>query len=63
MKGYPHDALHREIAFLAYYLHWDYPTLLNMEHRERQLWCAQVSAINRSLSSEADRRMSLEDLV
>lgn len=62
MSGYPHDALHREIAFLAYYLHWDHDTLLGLEHRDRQRWCAEVSAINRTLSGDAGRR-SIEDLV
>ena len=61
MSGYPHDALRREIAFLAYYLHWDYATLLNMEHRERQHWCSETSAINRALGPADGRRPSLED--
>lgn len=63
LKGYPHDALHQEIAFLAYYLHWDYEALLNMEHRERQKWCAEVSAINRKVGGEADSDRSIERLI
>jgi hypothetical protein len=62
MMGYPLDALHREIAFLAYYLHWDYERLINMEHGERQRWCAEVSAINRKLNGGGDAPPSIERL-
>ena len=60
--GYPHEALHREIAFLAYYLHWDYATLLNLEHGERRRWCAETSVINRQAGGEAGKPRSLEDV-
>lgn len=62
MKGYPLDALHEEIAFLAYYLHWDRATLLDLEHRERRRWCDEVSKINREVGSEPKRERSLLDL-
>ena len=52
MKGYPLDQLHEEIAFLAYYLHWDHDTLMRLEHRQRQRWCQEVSRINQKLSNE-----------
>ena len=61
LKGYPPDALHREIAFLAYYLHWDYATIIELEHRERQRWCAEVSAINQKINGDDDGR-SIETL-
>jgi hypothetical protein len=64
LSGYPHDALHQEIAFLAYYLHWDYATLINMEHRERRRWCAETSAINRKAGGDMPvGATSLEDMV
>jgi hypothetical protein len=53
--------LHREIAFLAYYLHWDYATIMELEHHERQRWCAEVSAINRKINGDDERR-SIEAL-
>jgi len=46
------DRLHKEIAFLGYYLHWDYNTLLNMEHAERERWVKEVSAINNELNED-----------
>ena len=55
MEGYPLDQLHEEIAFLAYYLHWDYDTLLSLEHNDRRRWCEEVSKINRRLGGEKER--------
>ncbi|WP_325063395.1 DUF6760 family protein [Celerinatantimonas diazotrophica] len=47
---YPHDRLHEEIAFLGYYLHWSYESLLSMEHHERQKWIEKTSAINQKVN-------------
>ena len=52
---FDHDRLHEEIAFLAYHLHWSYPTLMNLEHRERQRWCREVSRINDDINRKADQ--------
>ncbi|MFV1950664.1 MAG: DUF6760 family protein [Nitrospinota bacterium] len=52
MVGYPLDRLYEEVAFLAYHFHWDYPTLMNIEHRERQRWCEEASKINQKLNAE-----------
>jgi hypothetical protein len=49
---YPLDPLYEEIAFIAYHFHWDYETVLNLEHRERRRWVAEISRINRRLSQE-----------
>ena len=55
IEGYPSDRLYEEIAFLAYYFHWGYETILTMEHKERQRWCEELSKINRTLSEEMKR--------
>ena len=60
MQGYPLAQLYEEIAFLAYYLHWDYTTLMNLDHAERRRWCEEVSKINQKLSGESEK--SLLDL-
>ena len=52
---YDPERLHREIAFLAYHLHWSYPTLMDLEHPERQRWCHEVSRINDEINSVADQ--------
>lgn len=62
MKGYPLASLHEEIAFLAYYFHWDYETILRFEHRERRRWCEEVSKINREITGFGARERSILDL-
>ncbi len=60
MMGYPIDRLHEEVAFLAYHFHWDYETIMNMEHRERLSWCEEVSKINEKLNG--DKSQKLQDI-
>jgi hypothetical protein len=55
MIGYPLDRVYEEVAFLAYYFHWDSRALLEMDHGERQRWCQEASRINRKLSGQEDR--------
>lgn len=62
LKGYPVDRLYEEIAFLAYYFHWDHDLLMNMEHQDRKRWCREVSEINRKLGSD-DNEKSIESLL
>ncbi|WP_437330783.1 DUF6760 family protein [Sorangium sp. So ce381] len=61
MKGYPLDAMHEEIAFLAYYFHWEYDSLLRLEHRERRRWCEEASKINREIMGSEKKERSLLD--
>ncbi|MFH1963491.1 MAG: DUF6760 family protein [bacterium] len=44
--------MYEEVAFLAYYFHWDYETIINMEHQERQRWCEEISKIHKNLSGD-----------
>ncbi len=48
--GYPLDRLNEEVAYLAYHFHWPPETLLELEHRDRQLWVEQVAEMNRRLA-------------
>jgi len=52
MMGYPRDDLFREVAFIAYYLHWQMEEIMSLDHRERQRWVAEVSKINERLNQE-----------
>ncbi|XME04426.1 DUF6760 family protein [Lachnospiraceae bacterium C1.1] len=52
LVSYPQDRLYKEMAFLAYYLHWSQDDLMNMDHRERRRWCSEISSINRKLSGD-----------
>jgi hypothetical protein len=42
--------LYEELAFLAYYLHWPYQQMLEMEHADRLRWVKEVSDINKRLN-------------
>ncbi len=48
--GYPLDRLYEEVAFVAYYFHWEFEELMDMPHRERAKWCEEISKINGRLS-------------
>lgn len=48
--GYPLDRLHEEVAYIAYHFHWPPDTILNLEHRDRERWVAEIAKINRRLN-------------
>ena len=54
--SYPLAALYREMAFLAYYLHWPYDQILGLEHGERLRWVAEVSRMNQEMSAAMEGR-------
>ncbi len=58
MTGYPLNDLYEEVAFLAYHFHWDYETIMSMEHRERKLWCEEVSKINKKINGEETKNLA-----
>ncbi len=39
-----------EVAYVAYYFHWPHDQVMNMEHRERQRWVAEIAKINQRLN-------------
>ena len=51
--GYPPERLYQEVAYLAYYFHWPYTQIMDLNHLERLLWVGQVAGINQRLN-EAD---------
>jgi len=44
--GYPLDALHEEVAFVAYHFHWAPEDVLALEHNDRRRWVEEISSIN-----------------
>ena len=54
MTGYSLTQLYEEIAFIAYYFHWPYEEIMNMDHQERRRWCEEISKINRKLNDEPE---------
>lgn len=55
MTGYPLDRLYEEVAFIAYHFHWSHEEIINLEHRDRQHWCEEISKINQHLSKDRER--------
>jgi hypothetical protein len=51
MIGYPSDALLEEVAFIAYYLHWPYGEIMELDHQERRRWVAEISRIHERLNA------------
>jgi len=46
MTRYPSDRLHEEVAYVAYHFHWPYHEIMQLDHRERQRWVAEIGTIN-----------------
>ena len=47
---YAADRLWEEVAYVAYYLHWSFDDLLDMEHPARQRIIGEVGKINTAVS-------------
>lgn len=50
--GYPLDQLYREVAFVAYHFHWSHDQVMELEHRDRRRWVAEISEINRAMNGD-----------
>jgi len=48
--SYPLDKLYQEVAYIAYHFHWSPDEILEMEHRERQVWVKEISEINKEIN-------------
>jgi hypothetical protein len=46
MTRYPADQLHEEVAYVAYHFHWGRAEVMQLDHRERQRWVAEIARIN-----------------
>jgi hypothetical protein len=49
--SYPLDKLYQEVAYIAYHFHWSPDEVLDMEHRERQIWVREISEINKEINT------------
>lgn len=50
MTGYPSERLFEEVAYIAYHFHWPYEQIMQLEHKERQQWVAEIARINQQLT-------------
>jgi len=39
-----------EVAYIAYYFHWQLEDILAMEHQDRRQWAERIAKINRQLN-------------
>ncbi len=56
IKCYPKDKLYEEMAFISYYMHWSHKEVMELEHSERIRWCKEISAINRKINGEEEKK-------
>ncbi|MGI5828796.1 MAG: DUF6760 family protein [Bradymonadia bacterium] len=42
--------MYQEVAYIAYHFHWSIDDILQMEHKERQIWIREISEINREIN-------------
>ncbi|NGO73756.1 DUF6760 family protein [Streptomyces boncukensis] len=42
---YATDRLHEEIAYVAYHFHWSLESILDLEHRDRRQYTAQIASL------------------
>jgi len=51
---YAVDRLFAEIAYVAYYLHWELDAILDLEHPLRQRLIEEIGRINRQIGGGAE---------
>jgi len=44
------EKIYQEAAYIAYHFHWSLDSILDMEHKERQLWIREISSINKEIN-------------
>jgi hypothetical protein len=44
---YAADRLFEEVAYVAYYLHWNLDSILDLEHPVRRRFIEEIGSINR----------------
>jgi hypothetical protein len=54
--SYPPEKLYQEAAYIAYHFHWSMDDVLEMEHRERQIWIKEISEINKEINKSRTGR-------
>ena len=52
MMRYPSDRLHEEVAYLAYHVSWSYQEVMQLDHRDRRRWVAEVARINQRMAQQ-----------
>ena len=50
IDSYPLEQLLEEVAYIAYYFHWQLKDILELEHRDRRQWAEKIANINRKIT-------------
>jgi hypothetical protein len=50
----PVDRLWEEIVYIAYYLHWSFDTILDLDHASRARVIEEIGKINTRISAPED---------
>lgn len=50
MIGYPLETLRKEVAYIAYFFHWQPETILELDHLSRKQWVSEIAAINQRMN-------------
>jgi hypothetical protein len=45
--------LFEEVAYLAYHFHWEPDAILNMEHKDRQMFITEISRLNQRANEDS----------
>jgi hypothetical protein len=57
----PTDRLWEEIVYIAYYLHWSFDSILDLDHPSRARVIEEIGAINARLSDGGAQPSTWED--
>lgn len=49
---YAADRIYEEVAYIAYYFHWDLDDILDLEHGQRRRFVEEVARLNTRLTEE-----------
>ena len=55
MMSYPREQIYREVAYIAYHFHWSHDAVMEMEHRQRQRWIAEIARINQQINEVSEK--------
>jgi hypothetical protein len=48
------DRLYEEISYVAYHFHWALDDILDLDHRTRRRYVAEIARINRRLTETGE---------
>lgn len=56
MRSYPSKRIWEEVAYIAFYLHWPYEQIMQMQHSERRGWLDEIAKVNHRLNDGSEAK-------